>query len=140
MFDEKRYLAIDYGTKRIGLALSDPLFTFAYSFKTILNDKNLWKELEKIITEKSVKEIILGMPVREDGQKAALENEILKFKEHIQNKFKIKVVLRDEQYTSVLAKRKIMESVKKKSKRKNKALIDSSSAAILLQEYLDNLG
>ncbi|RKY95888.1 MAG: Holliday junction resolvase RuvX, partial [Ignavibacteriae bacterium] len=51
---EQRILSIDYGKKRIGIALSDPLLTFAYSFTTLINDKKLWKNITEIINEKKV--------------------------------------------------------------------------------------
>ena len=58
----KRILAIDYGKKRIGLALTDPLLTFAYPFETIQNNKSVLVQLKKIIEEKNIIKIILGYP------------------------------------------------------------------------------
>ncbi|PIW70365.1 MAG: Holliday junction resolvase RuvX [Ignavibacteriales bacterium CG12_big_fil_rev_8_21_14_0_65_30_8] len=133
-----RILAIDYGTKRIGIALTDPLLTFAYPFETIQNNKSGWEQLKKIIEEKKISKIILGYPTREDGKDSYLIPEINKFKEKLIKNFKIEVILWDEIYTSKIAERKIIESVKKKKNRKDKGLIDSNAAAIMLQEYLDS--
>jgi putative Holliday junction resolvase len=58
----QRILSIDYGSKRVGLALSDPLLIFSYSYKTIINDDKLWHNLDQVIKEKEVVKIILGMP------------------------------------------------------------------------------
>lgn len=132
-----RFLAIDYGLKRIGVALCDPLFTFAYPFKTLLNGQNLWKEFKEIISEQSVTKIILGLPVKENGEPASITAEVLKFKSQLENKFKIEVILRDERYTSSIAQEFILKSVTKKSKRREKGLIDRSAAAVILQDYLD---
>jgi putative Holliday junction resolvase len=132
-----RFLAIDYGVKRIGIALCDPLYTFAYPFKTIINDQNLWKELKKIISEQAVSKIILGIPTKENGEDASITREVLKFKAQAENKFKIEVLLRDERYTSSIAQDNILKSVTKKSKRREKGLVDRSAAAIILQDYLD---
>ncbi len=134
-----RLLAIDFGLKRIGLALGDPLNIFAYPFKTLLNDKNIWKELEKIIKEKNVTKIILGYPLDDSGSKSDITRSIEKFAKDLQNKFNKEIILWDERYTSVLAQEKILESVTKKSRRREKGLIDRNSAAIILQEYLDSL-
>lgn len=133
-----RILAIDYGTKRIGLALTDPLLTFAYPFETIINNKSVWEQLKIIIEEKNISKIILGYPTREDGKDSKLIPEINKFKEKLTKNFKIEVILWDEMYTSKIAESRIIKTVKKKKNRKDKGLIDSNAAAIMLQEYLDS--
>ncbi len=138
MNDEiKRILAIDYGKKRIGLALSDPTMTFAYAYKTLNNDTGFFKSLKQIIIEQGINKIILGIPFQDDGKLSSNGEEILKFKIKLQEKFKIEVLLWDESYTSEIAKNLILQSVTKKSKRRDKGLVDRNSAAIILQEYLD---
>lgn len=137
--EEKRILAIDFGLKRIGLALSDPLMIFAYPYKTITNDKNTLNELRQIINEKNVAEIILGFPFSETRSRTSVKDDILRFKETIEKKFMINVQLFDETYTSSIARENVIKTVTKKSKRKDKGLLDMNSAAIILQEYLDNL-
>ncbi len=133
----KRILAIDFGLKRIGLALSDPLAIFAYPFKTILNDKNLWNELTKVILDNSVRKIVLGLPKKENGDPSTLTKEVLKFKNQLEEKFNLEIVLVDERYSSLIAHEMVIESVTKKSKRKEKGLIDKNAAAVILQDYLD---
>lgn len=64
-------------------------------------------------------------------------SEVLKFKKQLENKFKIEVILRDERYTSSIAQEIILSSVTKKSKRRDKGLVDRSAAAVILQNYLD---
>ena len=134
---EQRILSIDYGKKRIGLALSDPLYTFAYSFKTLINDKNLWKNIGEIINEKNVVKVILGWPNEEKNK--SLATIISKFKKKIEIRFKLEVITWDEEYTSVIAQERIIESVTKKKTRRDKGLIDRNSAAVILQEYLNGL-
>lgn len=134
---EQRILSIDYGKKRIGIALSDPLFTFAYSFITLINDKKIWKNIAGIINEKKVVKVILGLPNEEKNK--PLVTEILKFKKEIERRFKLDVITWDEEFTSAIAQERIIESVVKKKKRRDKGLIDRNSAAIILQEYLDAL-
>ena len=133
---EQRILSIDYGKKRIGIALSDPLFNFAYSFKTIINDKNLWKNIAEVIKEKNVAKVILGLP---NEKNKLLVTQISNFKKEIERRFNLEVITWDEEYTSVIAQKRIIESVTKKKKRRDKGLIDRNSAAVILQEYLDGL-
>ena len=134
---EQRILSIDYGKKRIGIALSDPLLTFAYSFTTLINDNKLWKNISEIINEKKVVKVILGLPNKEKNK--PLVTEISNFKKEIERRFKLEVITWDEEYTSAIAQERIIESVTKKKKRRDKGLIDSNSAAVILQEYLDGL-
>jgi putative Holliday junction resolvase len=135
--EEERFLGIDYGESRIGLALSDPLQTFAYSYKTIKNDKSLWQNITSIINQKNIKRVVLGMP--DAKRNKLLVEKILSFKEKIETRFKIKVITWNEEYTSAIAQERIIQSVAKKKKRKNKGLIDRNSAAIILEEYLNSI-
>ena len=137
MMKDQRILSIDYGKKRIGLALSDPLFIFAYSFKTLINDKNLWKNIGEIINEKNVVKVILGLP--NEIKNKSLATIISNFKKEIEKRFKLEVITWDEEYTSAIAQERIIESVTKKKTRRDKGLIDRNSAAVILQEYLDGL-
>jgi putative Holliday junction resolvase len=137
--NENRFLAIDFGLKRIGLALSDPLKLFSYPFSTLTNDNNLWVNLDKIIKEKKVSQIILGYPLKENGEATSLTEKISKFKKEIDKKFNIPIILWDESYSSQTAKEKIIQSVTSKKKRRDKGLIDKNAAAVILQEYIDSL-
>lgn len=136
--DESRVMGIDYGRKRIGIALSDPLKTFAYSFKIIENTENKLSELEKIINEKSVIKIVLGIPNESRSSINSIVEEVKKLKVLLEEKFRLDVILWDETYTSIIASRNILESVTSKKKRQNKSLIDMNSASIILQEFLDS--
>ena len=134
---ESRIMGIDYGEKRIGIALSDPLFTFAYPFKTLLNDHNLIKNLLEIVEEKNVTKIILGLPSVRFKSSKELAERVHLFKKEIEQVKKIEVIFWDEEFSSLLAQEKVNESVTKKSARRKKDLLDRHSAAIILQEYLN---
>ena len=134
-----RVLAIDYGSKRIGLALSDPLLIFSYSYKTIFNDDKLWYNLDQVIKEKQVTKIILGMPYQENGKLSSNAPMILKFKEALSKRYSLDIIEWDESQTSERAKEIIIRTVAGKKKRRDKGLIDRSSASVMLQEYLDSL-
>jgi putative Holliday junction resolvase len=135
--NETRIMGIDFGEKRIGIALSDPLFTFAYAFTTLLNDSCFSTNLSKIINEKKIIKVILGLPSERFKSSKELSKKVLKLKTEIELKNNIEVVLWDEEYSSAIAKEKVISSVTKKSKRKEKDLLDMYSAAVILQEYLD---
>ncbi len=138
-FDETRIMGIDFGRKRIGISLSDPLKTFAYSYKTIKNDNEKFFELEKIINEKEIIKIILGIPNEFKVSPTSIVESVKKFKSDLEAKFKLEVILWDETYTSVIAEQKILQSVSSKKKRQDKSLVDMNSASIILQEYLDSV-
>jgi putative Holliday junction resolvase len=135
--EEERFMGIDYGESRIGLALSDPLQTFAYSYKTIKNDKSLWQNITSIIKQKNVTKVVLGIP--DAKRNKDLVEKILSFKSKIETKFKIKVITWNEEFTSAIAQERIIQSVTKKKNRRDKGLIDRNSAAIILEEYLNSL-
>ncbi len=135
---EFRFMGIDYGSKRIGIALCDPLLTFAYSYKTLTNDNNFLKELKVIIEEKNVVKIILGLPSESYHASKILAEEVRKLEKEMETKLSLEVILWDEEFTSFLAKQQVLDSVKSKKKRKDKGLIDRNSAAIILQEYLNS--
>jgi len=132
-----RILAIDYGKRRIGLALCDPMKTFAYPFTTLLNKENIIDELKKIVVEQEVDKVILGMPVRSEGKTSIMTEPILAFKKELEQKILLPVILVDESFSSSIAQERILASVPKKSKRKEKGLVDRNAAAVILQEYLD---
>ncbi|HEY4754453.1 MAG TPA: Holliday junction resolvase RuvX [Ignavibacteriaceae bacterium] len=135
----KRVLAIDYGSKRIGIAISDPFRLFPSITITLTNDKNILPELLKMISEKNIDKIILGYPDDDIKAPTRLAIDILKFKSKLELKSKIQIELWDEQVTSQMAVSRIISSVTKKSKRQNKSLVDAQSAAIILEEYLKSL-
>jgi putative holliday junction resolvase len=136
---KKRIIAIDYGTKRVGVAISDPFCIFPSVTITIQRDENFFRNLLKLIAEKNVGKIILGYPDSDDGKTSKFAEEILKFKFELENKSKIEIDLRDEHLTSQMAASRIIETVSKKSKRRDKSQIDAQAAAILLEEYLKSL-
>ncbi len=134
--EEKRIIAIDFGSKRIGIAITDPLNMFAYPLITLINDSNFINKLEKIIGDYNVVKIILGLPNKEDGSESLTSKSVLSFKEQIEKKINIEIQLVDERYTSEIAKQRIIESVPSKKKRRDKSLLDKNAAAVMLEDYL----
>ena len=87
--NENRLIGLDYGEKRVGVALSDPLLTFAYPFTTLQNDPELLANLSKIIIEKKIKKIILGLPSERFKSSNKLAEKVKKLKEEIESNNKM---------------------------------------------------
>jgi len=134
--EEARILAIDYGEKRIGIAITDPLNIFAYPLTTLQNDSDFLITLKSILDQYKVVKILIGNPVKEDGSLPKLFEKIEELKNKIEQKFNIPVTLVDERYSSEIAKQRIIESVKSRKKRKDKSLVDKNAAAVILEDYM----
>ncbi len=135
--NEERTLAIDYGTKRIGLAVTDPLNIFAYPLITLPNDSKFLERLKKIINEYHIVKIILGYPLKESGAESTSSQSVLKFKTELENKIDLQIELIDERYSSSIARERIIQSVRSKKKRRDKSLLDKNAAAVVLEDYLN---
>ena len=134
---EARILAIDFGEKRIGLAVTDPLNIFAYPLSTLQNDSKFWNNLSKIISEYSVVKIVLGYPLKESGEQSSSTKMVITFKEELEKRISLPVELVDERYSSDIAKQRIIASVSSKKKRRDKSLLDKNAAAVILEDYLN---
>ena len=134
-----RILAIDYGKKRTGLAVTDPLQIIAGGLATV-DTVTLYEYLEAYIKREQVERIVIGKPLQPNGQ----PSENLARVENFYNRWRkahpeIPIEYYDERFTSVLAHRAMIDSgVKKKTRRENKGLVDEISATIILQDYLQS--
>ncbi len=132
-----RILAIDYGQKRVGLAVTDPLKLIASSLTTV-HSKDIIEYLKNYFKKEDVETIVIGMPLQMNGK----PSESVKFINPFINKLKkefpnIPVKQADERFTSKMARQAIIASGVKKKKRQDKSLIDAVSATIILQSYLE---
>lgn len=133
-----RIIAIDYGTKRTGIAVTDELQIIATGLDTVETSK-LISFLETYFSENNVQEMVIGLPIRMHGEVGQLEVEIQKFIQKFKAKFSnIPVFRQDESFTSKIASQTILASGAKKKKRQDKGLIDKVSATILLQSYMES--
>ena len=132
-------MAIDYGEKRCGVAVTDPLQLIATSLST-QNTEHLESFLIQYCKSESVDKIVFGMPKHKDGNDTHLSNVIRSFSIQIQQKINhLSVDFINESFSSFEAKQKILESGVKKSKRRDKSLVDQLTAVILLQKYLNHI-
>ena len=132
-----RILGIDYGTKRIGVAISDPLRIIAKGIAVISNTPAAISELEKLVREYKPEKIIIGMPLNLKGEKGLKAEEVEIFIKLIENEIQIEVVRFDERFTSKIAQQTQRDMNVKKKARQVKGTIDSMAAALILQGYLD---
>jgi len=131
-----KILAIDFGLKRTGLALSDELQMFAFGLKTI-DSKTLMDELKMLVVNEKIVEIVIGEPKRLDASDSHITQNVRLLKEVVQKNFPaVQVNLLDERFTSKMASAVIAQSGLKKKDREQKGLIDTVSATIILQDYL----
>jgi putative Holliday junction resolvase len=133
-----RVLALDYGSKRVGLALSDELRTVATpaGFFAPKPMADFLAHVRTIIAEKAVKEIIVGMPRNMDGSYGPAAENVRRFMGILEKELLLPIKAWDERLTSVQANRALVDAGVRRDARKEK--VDSMAAAILLQSYLDS--
>ena len=133
-----RILAIDYGTKRTGIAVSDPLRLIAGGLETIAT-KDLERWLAAYFAREEVSTIVLGKPSHMDGTPSDTWRFIKPLAGRLRRAWPDKeVVFYDERFTSVLAHKAMIDGGLKKKARQNKALVDEISATIILQSFLES--
>lgn len=134
-----RILAIDYGTRRTGIAVSDPLRIIAGALTTV-ETRQLEKFLADYFSKNDVDTIVLGKPVQMNGSPSETMRYIEPLAARLRRTYPDKdVVLYDERFTSVMAHRAMIESGMGRMARRDKAVVDRISAAIILQSYMESL-
>ena len=134
-----RVMGIDYGTRHIGVALSDELWITASGFETVnwngIDDTKALERIAEIASLKNVSVIILGKPSRTDGTVSESEKKAISFGERLEQLTGIKPVMRDERYTTVIASRMLHDT--NINSKKQKKIIDQVAAEIIVREYLE---
>lgn len=134
--EQTRVLGIDFGTKRIGLALSDPLKILASAYSIVDNDRHVWQILSEIIAKENVDLAVVGMPLTLKGERGEKAGEVQRFVEEFRRRMEIEVVCWDERFTTTMAGRfRLASGIGRKARRARR--LDAASAAILLQGFLD---
>jgi|SRR5208337_4272032 len=132
-----RILALDFGARRIGLAVSDQLGVTAQGLPTLLrsNKRNDLDHLRRVIRQYGVTEIVMGLPLRMSGAEGAQAEKVQAFAEQLRHKFKLPVHLFDERLTSVEANRMLRET--DMSIRRRTEVVDQVAAVLILQSFLE---
>jgi putative holliday junction resolvase len=134
-----RILAIDYGTKRTGIAVTDELQLIASGLTTV-DTNDLVDFLEKYMSSQEVGMLVVGDPQKHDGTFSETGRKILAFVKKLKKKFPgLKIELEDESFTSSIAKDAMLRGGLPKMKRRNKKLVDKISAVLILQSYMERL-
>jgi putative holliday junction resolvase len=133
-----RILGIDYGTKRTGIAVTDPLQIIASGLTTVATQE-LFDFIEKYLKEEEVEAFVVGEPLYPDGNPAQIAPHVKGFVNKLRKLYPdLPVHMQDERYTSEAAKQVILQSGANRKKRQDKALIDKVSAALILEDYLNS--
>ncbi len=131
-----RIVALDFGTKRTGIAVTDELQLIASALTTV-ETNTLLSFLETYFSKEPVSLLVVGEPKQMDNTASESERSIQKFLETFKKKFPMLPVVRvDERFTSKIAMQSLIASVFSKKKRQDKALLDAVSATLILQNYL----
>ncbi len=132
-----RILAIDYGRKRVGLAVSDPQKIIANKLATVATH-TLWDFLQTYFINQQVEEVVVGYPLQMNNTASEAVVYINPFLKKFKERYpEIKLEIVDERFTSKMAQRAMIDGGLKKSTRRNKELVDSISATIILQGYME---
>jgi len=134
-----RIVALDYGKKRTGVAVSDPLKLIAGGLTTLPSCETIIF-LKQYIAENEVETFVLGDPRQMNYEPSENRERVIKFKEDLHRSFPdIEIQMIDERFTSLLAHQAMIQGGLKKKDRRNKALVDELSATILLQSFLETI-
>lgn len=134
-----RIVGLDFGQKRCGLAVTDPLQIIVSGLDAV-ETKELLAFFEKYLSGEQVEKLVIGLPKHKDGNDTYLKKDIDEFVVKFSLKWPTVVIdFEDEQFTSVKAKQMLIDRGIKKQKRQDKALLDKASAVIILQKYLKHI-
>lgn len=132
-----RILSIDYGKKRTGLAVTDPLQIIANGLTTVPTAE-LYDFVDKYVHAEEVELIVIGKPMQPNGAPSENLARVKEFVARWKKRQETPIVFYDERFTSVLAHKAMLDGGLRKKARQNKALVDEISATIILQSYLES--
>ncbi len=130
-----RFIGLDYGQKRIGIAISDLSNTIASTYTVLINNKNLINELQNIVIKEKITHIVIGLPLHMNGDKGDKAKLVEEFGNSIKSNLELEIIYEDERLTTVSAERILIEGSVRRNKRKSK--IDALAATFILQKHLD---
>jgi putative Holliday junction resolvase len=135
---DKRILGIDFGTVRVGVAVSDPLRIIAQSVGTFTNNAGIFDTVAAIARQYDVGLVVIGMPYTLRGEKGMKAGEVDKFSSRLKEKLSVDVVPWDERFTSRIARQTLVQmGTTKKQRRTDKGKVDAMASALILQSFLD---
>lgn len=131
-----RYLGIDFGLKRVGLALTDNGGTMAFPFRTLVRTtrKQFFEDLLAVIDEEKVEGVVLGLPLDLDGQETETTRQVINFKNSLARRISLPIFLVNEALSSFEAEQALSRAGMKK--KKQKPVLDQMAAVIILESFL----
>lgn len=137
--DRPRLIGIDYGTKRIGIARSDPLQLFAQPDGTYAEDEAIAR-LDVLHREGGIQTIVVGWPLEVNGEEGPSTRFVEPFLNRIRKRYpRVNVVKWDERYSSTRARQALVDAGVSRKDRRRRGRVDAAAAAIILQEYMDDV-
>ncbi|MFO7896593.1 MAG: Holliday junction resolvase RuvX [Candidatus Cloacimonadales bacterium] len=134
--ENMRLMGIDYGEKRIGLALSDPMQIISTPYQVLSNEKGIFDKLREIIENEKVGKIILGLPLNLAGEDSRKTKEVRTFKQQLEQEITLPVEFYDERYSTAEATDLLIEMGYSPQQRKK--IIDKMAASIILKNFLED--
>jgi len=139
-----KLLALDFGEKRIGIAVSDENKKYSFARDYMQNDKDFLPGIFRLIREENITRIIIGYPLNFKSEKTIQTEKTEAFRKTLEdylfkNSYTADIIFFDERLTSKIAESGLLNSGMKKKKRQEKGIVDSMSAQIILQDYIDKL-
>ena len=141
---QNRVMGIDFGSKRVGVAVSDPMGIIARGIDTLLNDGTLPQKILDLVKKMSITKIVIGKPLKLSGQEGSSALSARRFAELLERKFekeyerRVEIVQWDERFTTTIAQRTQIDLGIKKKERQKKGNLDRMASQIILQSYLDS--
>lgn len=139
-----KYLGIDYGSKNVGIAVSDEEGSLAFPKTVLDNDKNLLENIKKIIDKEKIGVIVIGESINFAGEQNTIMKQIITFKEKLEKNIGLPVYFQKEMFTSAEAEQiqgKSLRNIRKEERKEKSVNLkknDASAAALILRSYLDN--
>lgn len=130
-----RFLAIDYGMRRTGLAVCDAEETMAFPLRVIHGQKNLVEQIEQTVVSEHIDGVVLGLPLNMDGSQGPQAQQVLAFAERLKQRIRVPVYFQDERLSSFEAEEKLQATGLSKAKQRER--LDAVAAAGILQAFLD---
>lgn len=129
---------MDFGEKRVGVALSDPLGLTAQGMETLepRDEEELLIKIEEMVTQKGITKVVVGLPLNMDGSKGPTTKKVLKFTEKLRERLKKPIVTWDERLSTISAQRALNDMGRRTKGRKGE--VDRLAATIILQSYLES--
>ena len=131
-----KYLAVDYGTKRTGLALCDPSEIIVSPLAGLPTDKDLLQKIVRIVKDEGIEAVVVGLPLNMDGTKSGQSVIVSDFADRLKKLIDVPVLFQDERLTSYAAEGKLAE--RELTRKKKKKRIDALAAAEILRQFLDS--